>query len=26
VGMVWRALVIWLLVIGLVTMSRWVGA
>jgi hypothetical protein len=25
VGMIWRALVIWLLVIGLVTIARWVG-
>ena len=25
VGMIWRALVIWLLVIGLVTVARWVG-
>lgn len=24
-GMIWRALVIWLLVIGLVTVARWIG-
>jgi len=26
VGLIWRALVIWLIVIGLVTVARWVGA
>jgi cobalamin biosynthesis protein CobD/CbiB len=25
VGLIWRALVIWLIVIGLVTVARWVG-
>jgi adenosylcobinamide-phosphate synthase len=24
-GLIWRALVIWLIVIGLVTVARWVG-
>jgi len=26
VGLIWRALVIWMLIIGLATVARWVGS